>query len=211
MKPFDIEKIVVGDYLANCYLLTCPGSDEGVLIDAGGDADKILDAVNKLNCRPKYIICTHGHIDHISAAGRTAEGISPRPMLAIHEDDSEMLRDPGLNLAIYAGFDFKEIKPDILLEDGATLTAGGIRLKIIHTPGHTRGGISLISGGCVFTGDTLFASGIGRTDLPGGCKDELMESINKKLLSLEDDLRIYPGHGPESTIGTEKKSISKWI
>ncbi len=211
MNPFNIEKIVVGDYLANCYLLSSHASDEGVLIDAGGDSDKILDAVNKLNCRPKFIICTHGHIDHIGAAGRTAVGISPRPMLAIHEADAEMLRDPGLNLALYAGFDFEEIEPDILLEDGATLTAGSIRLKVIHTPGHTRGGISLLSRGCVFTGDTLFASGIGRTDLPGGCNDELMESINKKILPLEDDLRIYPGHGPESTIGTEKKSISEWI
>jgi hydroxyacylglutathione hydrolase len=206
-----IEKITVGGLFSNCWLLTSGESAEAVLIDPGAEAGRILNAVKAQECIVKYIIATHGHIDHISAIPELLSLISPPPPVCIHSADEGMLEDSDLNLAGFAGIPFEHVKADTRLEEGSIIKAGGISLEILHTPGHTPGGICLLGGNSLFTGDTLFADGIGRTDLPGGSSEALLKSINERLLPMDENTKIFPGHGPESTIGRERKSLSEWI
>ncbi len=206
-----IKTIVSGSFFSNCYLILPENTRESVMIDPGMESGKVLEAVKGENAAVKYIICTHGHIDHIGAAAEVIEALSPSPLLLIHSGDKDMLLDPELNLAGFAGIEFSPLEPDIILKDGDRVTAGEIELSVIHTPGHSPGSICLLSEGVVFTGDTLFASGVGRTDFPGGSKDVLINSIQRKLMPLGPDSVIYPGHGPDSTIGREKQSINEWI
>ncbi len=206
-----IEKIVVGELFSNCYLLTSPQDDWAVLIDPGAEGARLINLIKERGCRLKYILLTHGHIDHISAAPELLAGISPSPLLCVHHDDAAMLGDSDANLSGFAGIPFTPLKADMHLEDGASVEAGDIKLQVLHTPGHTPGGISLLGENILFTGDTLFAGGIGRTDLPGGSHDTLLRSIKERILSMNDKIIIYPGHGPESTIGGEKQSFHEWI
>ncbi|MDW7651740.1 MAG: MBL fold metallo-hydrolase [Bacillota bacterium] len=197
-----VKQIEVGSFAANCYLVACDETREGIIIDPGAQAKQILKMVEDANVTVKYIINTHGHVDHVGANEdvRSALGV---PLL-IHEADSEMCKKPHASLAAFVG-KMKLAEPDRLLTGGDKLTVGTLTVEVIETPGHTLGGITLLVGGALFTGDTLFAGSIGRTDLPGGSFDVIIQSIKEKLLTFPDDTVVYPGHGPQSTIGEEKK------
>lgn len=206
-----IDKITAGELSANCYLIACEKQKEAVLIDPGAEAGRILERTEKSGCRVKRIIATHGHIDHTGAAAELLEKITPSPLLCIHPNDAAMLQDSEANLAGFAGIPFSPLKAHAEIEDGDIIKAGDIQLAVVHTPGHTPGGICLLGEEALFTGDTLFAGGIGRTDLPGGSHEELLKSIKDRILSMDERIKIYPGHGPESTVGAEKRSFCEWI
>jgi len=201
-----LKKIVVGPLETNCYLIACKNTKKAAVIDPGGEEeiDLILKNLQENNFNLKYIINTHGHIDHI--AGNKLLKEKTKAILLIHKLDAPMLSDVNKNFSIFMGKERCSPLADRFLEEGEEISLGKLKLKIIHTPGHTPGGICLILNNIVFTGDTLFAGGVGRTDLPGGSYQDLQKSIKEKLLVLSDDKIIYPGHGPDSTIGEERRT-----
>ena len=192
-----LEKIVVGFMQSNCYIFG--DEKEVIIIDPGADTKKIKDFVAKHSLVPKAIVNTHGHADHIGANNQLGLPVW------IHELDAGFLKDPAKNLSGPLGFAIKSPPAERLLKDGDILNIGGLKLEVIHTPGHTPGSISLKHEDTIFTGDTLFQAGVGRTDFPYGSEPDLIQSITKRLL-VYDNARIYPGHGPESTIAWEKKN-----
>lgn len=199
-----IDKVVVSPFGTNCYIVGSESSREGIIIDPGDEAEAILEKVADLGLDIKLIVLTHGHIDHIGALKDIKEATGAE--MAIHTDDAQSLRGKGgLIISLVSGLSYpKPPPPDRLLQDGDSLDVGELHLKVLHTPGHTSGGICLVGEGVVFSGDTLFNFSIGRTDLPGGSYRQLIESINTKLMVLPDDTVVYPGHGPETTIGAER-------
>lgn len=198
-----IKKLEVGPIMANCFILGCENTKEAAVIDPGDDADRILMTLANENLTVKYLVNTHGHFDHVGANKRMKE-VTGAP-LAIHTEDVPMLSQLSRSAASFGLAAENSPEPDLLLHDGDTVTFGDITLKVIHTPGHSRGGICLYTKGHLFAGDTLFAGSIGRTDLPGGDYDTLIASIKEKLLALPDDTVVFTGHGPETTIANEKR------
>lgn len=199
-----IEKLEVGPIMANCFILGCEKTKEAVVIDPGDDADQILMALAKLGLAVKYLINTHGHFDHVGGNKMMKE--ATKAEIAIHPEDEVMLTELSRSASMF-GLSAENSPPaDILLNDGDTLNFGEITLTVIHTPGHSKGGICLYTKGHLFAGDTLFAGSIGRTDLPGGDYDTLISSIKTKLLALDDDTVVYTGHGPETLIAREKEN-----
>jgi glyoxylase-like metal-dependent hydrolase (beta-lactamase superfamily II) len=199
------QHVVSGGYASNCYILGCEETKEAVVIDPGGDGAIIATLLKKDGLTAKYIINTHGHIDHI--AGNTEVKEKTGAQILIHTEDKDMLTEARRNLSGFMGASIVSPPADGTLEEGEIITVGTtIKLEVIHTPGHTRGGICLKVGDVVFTGDTLFAGSIGRSDFPGGDHNTLISSIKAKLLILEDDTEVFPGHGPSSTIGEERAS-----
>ena len=198
-----IKKLEVGPIMANCFILGCEDTREAVVIDPGDDPDRILMTLAKEKLTVKYLIDTHGHFDHVGANRRMKEVTGAE--LAIHPDDVPMLAQLARSAASFGLSAENSPEPDLLLNEGDSVSFGNISLKVIHTPGHSRGGICLYTPGHLFAGDTLFAGSIGRTDLPGGDYDTLIASIKQKLLNLPDDTRVYTGHGPETTIANEKR------
>ena len=195
--------VTVGLFQENCYLYACPETLEAVIIDPGDEAERIIQQIQELKLIPKYIINTHGHIDHISAIDGVS-AVYPVP-LAIHPDDVYMYTDERTAKSFNRPAPLVKRKPDILLKEGDTISFGTLALKVLHTPGHTPGGICLVSRPyCVFSGDTLFYRGIGRTDFEGGSYKQIEKSIREKLYTLEDDLVVFPGHGRPTTIIEEK-------
>ncbi len=201
-----LKRLVVGELETNCYLIGCKKTKKAVVIDPGGEeeVDLVLNFLQENNFDLKCIINTHGHIDHI--AGNNLLKAKTEALLLIHRLDADMLVDANKNFSSFMGKEIYSLPADKLLEEGDEISLGTLNLIVIHTPGHTPGGISLVLDNIVFTGDTLFAGGIGRTDLPGGSYQDLIKSIKEKLLILGDDKIIYPGHGPDSTIGEERKT-----
>jgi len=199
-----VETITVGTMETNCYILGCDISRNAAIIDPGGDYEKIVAAVQRQGLQVRFILNTHGHIDHILANEQIREHYNCP--VYIHQQDAVCLRDNKLNLSnmlLPQPPEFSE--PDRELQEGDTLQLGKLDLTILHTPGHSPGSISILVDKQVFTGDALFCQGIGRTDLPGGDTGILLESIREKLFSLPDEFIIRPGHGPGSTIGLEKE------
>lgn len=201
-----LKKLVVGMLETNCYLIGCKSSKEAAVIDPGGEegVDLILKLLQENNFDLKYIINTHGHIDHIT--GNKALKAKTKALLLIHKLDAHMLVDTNKNFSIFTGKEICSPPADRFLEEGDEIILGSLKLTVIHTPGHTTGGISIVLNNIVFTGDTLFAGGVGGTDLPGGSYKDLQKSIKEKLLKLSDDKVVYPGHGPSSTIGRERRT-----
>ena len=200
-----LKTLVTGPFATNCYILGSESSREGMIIDPGDEAREILKSVEDLGLDIKVIVLTHGHLDHIGALKEVAEATGAE--VAIHRSDAEPLQGQYHSLGAMFGLAYPvPSPPERLLEEGDTLDIGELRFSVLYTPGHTPGGICLLGEGVVFTGDTLFNSGIGRTDLPGGSYTELMNSIHDKLMALPDDTVVYPGHGPGSTIGAERRS-----
>jgi len=198
-----IKELVVGPLMANCFICGCSKTKEAVVIDPGGDADTILLSLADAKLKVKYIINTHGHFDHVSANGKMKDATGAD--ILIHPLDAPMLEKLSSNAAFF-GVSVENSPPcDQTLEEGDTVSFGDITLKVIHTPGHTPGGISLYTNGVVFVGDTLFAGSIGRTDFPGGDFNTLISSIKTKLFKMKDDVRVFSGHGPETSIGIEKR------
>ena len=197
-----LETVVVGPLMVNCYILGCEATREGVVIDPGGDAEKILSVVARHDLTIVQIINTHGHFDHVGAnqALMDAFGVG----LSIHELDAPMLAHADTTALKYGLKAKNSPPPTAFLRDGDSIAFGKCSLRVLHTPGHTLGGCSLFGEGVVITGDTLFAESVGRTDFPGGSSATLLKSIREKLLTLPDETIVYPGHGPASTIGHER-------
>lgn len=193
-----LNKIVVGNLEVNCYILSTK-SNKAIIIDPGEDFLKIDNFIKKKKLEPVFIINTHGHIDHIGADENF------KLPVYIHSRDAEYLSNAGKNLSSFLGSPYSFNAQIKSLEDKDNIKLEELSLDVIHTPGHTPGGICLKCDDFIFTGDTLFREGIGRTDFPGASSQDLLQSINKKLLVFPDEVKIYPGHGPDSTIGHERK------
>jgi len=183
-----LRKLVVGPYQANCYILGDKETGEGLVIDPGDEVFRIVKEISHLGLTVRYILMTHGHIDHVGSA-QELRRITKAPVW-IHPLDA-------------AGLGFRQ---DGDLVEGQDIIVGRYTLSVIHTPGHSPGGVCFHTAGAVFTGDTLFAGSIGRTDFPGGNHAQLIKGVMEKIFPLGDDVRVYPGHGPSTTIGRERKT-----
>lgn len=203
MKIIQME---VGSLGTNCYIVYCENSKKAVVIDPGGDAAKILAAIEREHLLVEAIINTHGHADHVLANVKLQE--STGAPLWIHSADADMLGSGTRNLSAFLGGATSCGKADRLLAEGDILPVGDFSLTVLHTPGHTPGGISLLTDKTVFVGDTLFEESIGRSDFPGGSYSQLINSIKAKLMVLADEVKVYPGHGPATTIGWERRQNS---
>ncbi len=199
------EIVVVGPLGVNCFILGCGETMEGVVVDPGADAGRVLDRVRALGLSIRTVINTHGHFDHVGGNKEVLEATGAR--LMIHRDDTYFLSRAAEVAANYGLTTENSPPPDELLEDGMTVTFGECSMKVLHTPGHTPGGCCLLleGEGKVITGDTLFAESVGRTDFPGSSHEALISSIHSKLLPLPDETQVYPGHGESSTIGRERR------
>lgn len=191
-----IKRIPAGVYAANCFILMDEDTKETAVIDPGGDADDLVKAITEMGSKVKYILLTHGHTDHTGAALQLQEEYNVP--IYISEEDYRMMENGE-----YIYGDVIQ-KVDRFLKEGDTFRIGSIEIKCIHTPGHTPGGICFLVGDSIFTGDTLFAGSIGRTDLAGGDFDTIISSIKNKLMVLSDNITVFPGHGPQSSIGRER-------
>ena len=199
----NIETVVVGDLETNCYIAYDPETREAVVIDPGANAPKILGRIDSKGIKPVFVVLTHGHPDHFGSAGEVCKATSAK--LLIHESDAHILESRILTLQ---GFMFSSTRVDQKLKDGDVIRFGKCSLRVLHTPGHSEGGICLYSDteSILFSGDTLFCDAVGRTDLPGGGSAELDQSV-KRLLSLGDNVKVFPGHGPATTIKQEKSNL----
>ncbi len=200
-----LETLVVGPFASNCYIVGSESSRKAMIIDPGAEARRILKAVNDLRLTVLLIVATHVHVDHVGALAPVKEATGAK--FALHR--AEAKADLGVfsrMLASMMGGSFSSLpEPDWLLKDGDKINVDGLQFTVIHTPGHSLGGISLYGNGVLFSGDTLFNYGIGRTDFPGCSYDQIMDSIQNKLMTLPDETVVYPGHGPATTVGEERK------
>lgn len=198
-----LDHLTVGELGTNCYIIGCSKTNTCAVIDPGGSVHKIIAKLAEKGLKVKYIINTHGHYDHILGNRELKEHTDAQ--ILIHKLDADYLTKPSLSLASHFGDKNGGPAADVLLSEGDIIEVGDtVKLKVYHTPGHTPGGISLLVDKHLFAGDTLFAGSVGRTDFPGGSMRDLITGIKNKLLPLGDDVRVYPGHGPFTTIGDEK-------
>lgn len=199
------ETLEVGPLGVNCYILGSAATREGVVIDPGGDVGRIAEVAHKNGLKIRYIINTHGHFDHVGGNLQAVKAFGA-PLL-VHESDAPMLGRSAEVARMYGMQGENSPAPDGFLTEGMEIAFGSHRIKVLHTPGHTQGGCCLYleAANIVITGDTLFADSIGRTDLPGGSHEQLLQSIRSKLFTLPDGVTAYPGHGPSTTIGHEKR------
>lgn len=207
-----VEPITLGPFETNCYILSvenpaAPADRPCWIIDAGFDPQDLIDRVNALGLQPAALVLTHAHVDHIAGVAAVRSAFPGIPVW-IHEAERDWLTDPMLNLSGLTGMDITAPAPDRLLRDGETLALNGLAWAVLHTPGHSPGGITLYNepARTALVGDALFAGSVGRTDFPGSDPATLARSIRTKLYTLPDDTTIYPGHGPTSTIGKEKRT-----
>jgi hydroxyacylglutathione hydrolase len=203
-----VQLFTVGRFLTNCYVAGCGKTKEAIIIDPGFDnkyeAEKIFEFLKVNALTLKFIANTHGHPDH-TCGNRMVKKKFAVPIL-IHEHDAYMLAEDGRGIARFLDFQSYSPPADVLLHDGDIIKFGKLALKVLHTPGHSRGSVSLIGEKDIFTGDTLFAGSIGRTDFPESSEKDIMISLRKKLATLPDYFIVHPGHGPTTTIGEEKRS-----
>jgi glyoxylase-like metal-dependent hydrolase (beta-lactamase superfamily II) len=203
-----IDRLILGAYQTNCYILReSKAAKDCLIIDTGLEAGELVDFLQRHNLNPVAVVLTHGHADHVT--GLVAlRGRFPHIKVYIHKLDAEMLTGEKDNLSALAGVLFSSEPADFSLEEGDVIEQANIKLDVLHTPGHTPGGICLYSKDeeIVFVGDTLFADSVGRTDMPGGSMEQLLKSIREKLFTLPNDTVVYPGHGPQTTISQEKEN-----
>jgi len=192
-----IERLVVGPLATNCYILK--SGAELAVVDPGGDAEVILARAESLGGTVKYVIDTHGHIDHIAANREVVEATGAQ--LLVHELDAGLLAHPDGNLSSLMGVRFTSPGPSRLLKDGDQVVVGDEEMTVLHTPGHTPGGICLLAPGYAFTGDTLFVDSIGRVDFPGGSEEQMQASLNRLQAVLRKETELYPGHGEPGRFG----------
>jgi glyoxylase-like metal-dependent hydrolase (beta-lactamase superfamily II) len=217
------KNLVVGAFQCNCKLLACPRTGDALLVDPGDDADQILKLVQNaktstgLPVRIRYLLQTHGHLDHVGASRPVKQALATNEApikIALHKGDEPLylaLRQQGQLF----GIEYEDPLPiDHYLEDGEELKVGDLKLSVMHTPGHSPGSVclrlhedsALGIRESVFSGDTLFQGSVGRTDLWGADSEQMFKSIRQRILKLDDDTRVCPGHGPETRIGIEKRS-----
>lgn len=197
-----ISNVIVSPYYTNCYIIGSKSSGNGIVIDPGDEVDKIVRTILKLNLNIVYIVATHIHGDHISAVNSLKNYTGAK--FLIHEDAAIGFTPNNIHKLSYHSENI--CIPDIWLYEGYKIRLDDLSFEVIHTPGHTSGGICLYIDSVLFSGDTLFNYGIGRTDFPGGDYETLIYSIKHKLFTLPDSTRVLPGHGPETTIGNEKRN-----
>ncbi len=192
-----------GYMAANAYIVYTENKPEAVIIDPGDDIELIMDLIKEHELKLEKILLTHGHFDHIGAVKDLKERTGAQ--VAIHKQEADFLTDPNKNLSYIINRQIVQDPADIFLEDGDLIRVADMEFKVLHTPGHTEGGVCYKLGKVLFTGDTLFEGSVGRTDLSGGSYEQLMCSIREKLLVLDDDHLVYPGHGRQTTIGRERR------
>jgi len=204
-----VERLVVGDFASCAYVVAKGANSECIIIDPGAEGEALLKVIEKHNLRPKFIVNTHGHSDHIGANSFLKERF-PDLKICIHKEDARMLKSTIKNLSLFLGRRVRSPKADRILQQGDALEIEGCSFSVLHVPGHTKGGIALLRQAeendptVIFTGDTLFAGGIGRTDFPSGNQKLLVQGIKEKIMTLPDDALVYPGHGPPTTVGEER-------
>ncbi len=235
MKLLD-QRLVVGPFQCNCRILVCPESGEGVVIDAGDESSKILRALDSLKTptgapvRIRYLLHTHGHLDHVGASREVIEALAPsqallssalpvsgadlKPQIALHSGDEPIYLALQQQGAMF-GLQYADPLPvDHYLKDGEELKVGSMKFSVLHTPGHSPGSVclrleqnqALGIHETLFSGDTLFQGSVGRTDLWGADGDQMFRSIRQRILTLDGDIRVCPGHGPDTRVGVEKAS-----
>lgn len=198
-----VHHLSVGPLQVNCFLVACQKTRETMVIDPGEEGPRILALAEREDLNITQIVNTHGHFDHIGANQHVIEATGAK--LALHEADLPLLQNARNHAEVYGLTVTPSPEPDKLLKEGDTLAVGELSFKVFHLPGHSPGGICLLSKNHLFVGDALFAGSIGRTDLPGGDFDALVEGIREKLFSLPDETVVHPGHGPDTTIGRERQ------
>jgi hydroxyacylglutathione hydrolase len=198
------ELVVVGALETNCYLVYDEETRECAVIDPGADPEKIISTIAELELKPVIVLNTHGHVDHIGANSDIVQKYAVP--LAMHAEDTGMLQvSDYIELSLLLGAR-NSPAPDRLLAEGDEVAVGRTSLRVIHTPGHTPGSIGFVHGGFLFSGDTLFCGGVGRTDLPGGSWKDLERSIRERILTLPEETVVLPGHGPHTTVEQERSS-----
>ena len=203
-----IDRLILGAFETNCYVVRRDeAARECLIIDTGLDGRELVEFLQEHQLTPLAVVLTHGHADHIVGLAMLRQRFAGIKVF-IHQLDAHLLTDSDSNLSALAGLTFATEPADVLLREGDVIEEAGVRLQVLHTPGHTVGGICLYAeaDGLVFAGDTLFADSVGRTDFPGGDMDQLIESIQKKLFTLPDRTAVYPGHGMRTTVGREKRA-----
>jgi hydroxyacylglutathione hydrolase len=207
-----IKTLMVGPIQTSCYIAHFPDSASALVIDPGGDANQIIGYLKQNKLEPRYLINTHGHIDHIGANIELKDAY-PEIQVCIHSADASMLTNASHNLSSELGLDFTAPPADRLIKEGDVISLDKHDFMVYHIPGHTPGGICLFyksdkksEPSVLFSGDTLFSGGIGRTDFPGGSHQQLINGIKQKIFTLPGDTVVYPGHGPSTTVGEEKES-----
>lgn len=203
-----VLRLEVGPLETNAYLVLTGETASGLVIDPGAEGPRIAERCRREGMEPRYVVNTHGHMDHIGGNGALLEAF-PEAELCIGQDDAPALTDPQANLSAAFGLPRRSPPPDRLLADGDTLEVGGLTFEVRKSPGHTTGGICLIALEVdppqVFCGDLVFRGSVGRTDFPGGSRQQLVESVRRVVLSLPDEAVLWPGHGPETTVGWERR------
>ena len=196
-----IRRLVVGPLENNCYVIADERTKESIVVDPGDEPDRIIESINEGGFHVNYIICTHAHFDHVGAVSDIKKETGAQ--IIIHRDELEIYHNTREQAALW-GFEIDMLpEPDLFVSEGETVKVGSLEFRILHTPGHSPGGICLLGNGILLSGDTVFAGSVGRTDLHGGNIEALRNSF-KRLMSLSDRTRVLPGHGPESTIGQER-------
>lgn len=199
-----VDTIEVSPFQVNCYLVWNDEDKNGVIIDPGDEDELILEHIEKNEIIPKAILLTHGHADHIGAVKPLKKKLDIPLYIGI--GDETMLASPSANVSAFFGYEITCPPADHVLKDGDVISFGSLKISVFSTPGHSPGGICFFIENSLFCGDTLFNGSIGRTDLPGGNYQQLIDSIEKSILSLPDDIICYPGHGPKTTVGEERRS-----
>jgi glyoxylase-like metal-dependent hydrolase (beta-lactamase superfamily II) len=201
----DFQQLSVGPLETNCYIVWDRDTRKAAVIDPGGDDDLIAQQIARLELDVEWVLITHGHLDHCFSAGSIARRCGAG--IGMHPADIGHLTD-GLEIAAlyYDISAYERFTPTRFLTDGDVINLGSSAISVIHTPGHSQGGLCFLTDAGVFCGDTIFAGSVGRTDFPGGSSEQLVESIRKKILTMDDSTRLYPGHGPATSVGEERRS-----
>lgn len=198
-----VHQMSVGPLQVNCFIVACSKTRQAVVIDPGDEGERILRAAEQAELTICKVVNTHGHFDHIGANLQIVEKTGAQ--LLIHADDLPLLQNARNHAEVYGLSVTASPEPDRLLDQGDTLQVGELSLRVFHVPGHSPGGICLLTEGHLFVGDVLFSGSIGRTDLPGGDFDALVEGVRERLFALPDETVVHPGHGPDTTIGRERQ------